>query len=460
MKTKPNGYWTYEHCLEEAKKYDYKVDFAKNSPGAYYASLKNNWICKFDWFLNGIKRTGERNRKWNYETCYTEAKKSNSRGEFVKNSRSAYNAALKNNWLADYTWFRDKRFDIFKDKIDCIYVYEFIDQKAAYIGRTLIRRAEIRDKEHIFGDDVVSSFAKENNISIPKMKIIETDLTLEEGAKNEGIWIDLYREDGWEILNRAKPGSIGALGKRNCKWDYDSCKKLAEDCTTISEFRKASITAYNKSVKENWISEYTWLKQTIHKKEFYTEEKCLELAKKYTKAKEFRKNELGAYNAAKKNNWLDNYTWLEKRFLWTKETVLEEAKKYKTSSELERNSSGAYYYMRKHSLLDECSWFNKKEPLNEYWTYSRCLEESKKYKSRTEFNRSNYGAYSVASKNNWLDDFFPKLVRKSKYDNYDICKELAKDCRNRSEYGKKHDQAWRISSKNGWLDEFFPKQTK
>ena len=45
---------------------------------------------------------------------------------------------------------------------------------------------------------------------------------------------------------------------------------------------------------------------------------------------------------------------------------------------------------------------------NGYWTFKTCMEESKKYKSRSEFQKGSSGAYKVALRNGWLDDFFPK----------------------------------------------------
>ena len=77
----------------------------------------------------------------------------------------------------------DKRVDINNDKIDSVYVYIFEDTKAAYVGRTLIRRQKKRDKEHIFNQDSdnVARYAKKIHVPVPPMMILETNLTLKEG---------------------------------------------------------------------------------------------------------------------------------------------------------------------------------------------------------------------------------------------------------------------------------------
>ena len=45
------------------------------------------------------------------------------------------------------------------------------------------------------------------------------------------------------------------------------------------------------------------------------------------------------------------------------------------------------------------------------WNFDTCYIEAKKYKTRTEFQKNNAYAYQVARKNNWIDDFFPKIKK-------------------------------------------------
>ena len=43
---KPAGYWTYERCLAEARKYKFKMDFRNGSAGAYDAAKDNGWLSE------------------------------------------------------------------------------------------------------------------------------------------------------------------------------------------------------------------------------------------------------------------------------------------------------------------------------------------------------------------------------------------------------------------------------
>ena len=352
--------WTYESAKNEAKKYKTRGELKTNNLSLYQAALKNGWLDDYTWFVNGNKLRGDRDRKWDYNTTMEESRKYKTRTEFMKGNSSAYSIAWKNKWLDDYTWFEDRRFNIYTDKIDSVYAYEFKEQNAAYIGRTLMRTQKQRDWEHIFREDSVSSFAKSNNISIPEMKILEDNLTLKEGTEREGFWVEKYKDDGWTILNVAKTGSIGSLGKG--KWNYEKTK---------------------------------------------------EEAKKYKTRKEFSNGSPSAYGSALRNKWLDDYTWfLSSRELrdrkWTYDTTKAEAMKYKSKIEFSKGSPGASNAAHKNNWIKDYDWFTRPVVYNKKWTYETTKEEAKKYKSRSEFEDNNGSAYDAARKNKWLDEFFPK----------------------------------------------------
>lgn len=98
----PAGYWdNYEHCYEEAKKYTSRSRFQKGSMGAYNKALKNGWLDDYTWLVEVHKPNGY----WTYERCYEEAKKCSSKKEFKSLSNGAYQAAYKEGWMKDYTWF-------------------------------------------------------------------------------------------------------------------------------------------------------------------------------------------------------------------------------------------------------------------------------------------------------------------------------------------------------------------
>ena len=69
---------------------------------------------------------------------------------------------------------------------------------------------------------------------------------------------------------------------------------------------------------------------------------CLEEARKYKSRSEFSKKCRSAYDAARRNGWLDDCTFEEQRQIWDKKSCLEEAHKYKSRNEFKKKCSGAY----------------------------------------------------------------------------------------------------------------------
>lgn len=96
---KPNGYWVYETCKEEALKYSSKTKFHNNSGGAYKMCELNEWFELYSHMIEFKKPNGY----WTYEKCKEEALKYNRKVDFQTYSSSAYNTSKNNGWYDDIT---------------------------------------------------------------------------------------------------------------------------------------------------------------------------------------------------------------------------------------------------------------------------------------------------------------------------------------------------------------------
>ena len=298
-------YWNEKDEIEESKKYVSKTDFHKSKSGAYLYARKHNLLSKMIWL---------KQPKWNNKTVINESKKYTSRGEFAKCSNGAYHYAREHNLLDKMVWLKPKNlFGSNAQKIDIVYAYEFIPHNVVYIGRSI--DIDRRDKQHRTREkDTVGKFAKENNADIPKMKILEENITILDGQKLEKEWLDKYAKNGWKILNKGKCGegcgSLGVLNTINRKWNNTN---------------------------------------------------VIEESKKYTSKVQFKKNSNGAYNYARRHKLLHKMVWLKKPDVWNKkwkdnETVINESKNFKSKSEFKRKNRGAYEYARKYGLLEKMIW--------------------------------------------------------------------------------------------------------
>lgn len=406
--------WNKETCYQEAKKYKTRTEFQKGCNRAYRVVCKNKWLDDYDWFAAAQKPHGY----WIYDTCYEEARNYNTISEFIKSSSGAYTVAWKNGWLDDYTWFVDGKIKTLTDKNDSVYKYYWEETNAIYIGRTLMYRQNERANEHQADTDTVGKYAKENGLEVPQMEIIEENITPIEGLEREDYWVNYYKEKGYNVINKAKTGvgsgSLGAINRG--KWNKKTVFAEAKKYKTRNEFCKGSNGAYAVARRKGWLSEMDWFNGR-KPNGYWNKENVFEEALKYKTKSEFKKGCGCAYHSARKNGWLKEMDWFEEVLkpngYWNiYENCYAEAKKYKTRSEFKKGSIGAYEVALKHDWMDNYTWMVDGNILailkRTKWNKKTVFEEAKKYKTRTEFQKGSCGAYSVALKNKWLDEIFPK----------------------------------------------------
>jgi predicted GIY-YIG superfamily endonuclease len=219
--------WTFEKCQLETLKYKSRSEFQKNSPSAYYRSLKKKWLDNICTHM--ISSTKSKNY-WSIENCKLEALKYKTRSDFNIKSNGAYNACCKNNWLDDVCKHMVILGSKYKRKI---YSFEFLDNHV-YIGLTL--NTEKRKIEHLNGTvkSAVFNHIKETN-HVPIYKFLTNDyVPIEEAKELEKFYINQYRNNGWIILNKKKGGGLGG---NNIKWTYDLCQIEALKYNFRNEFK-------------------------------------------------------------------------------------------------------------------------------------------------------------------------------------------------------------------------------
>lgn len=431
---KPNYWNNYEHCKEEAAKYSSISEFQEHNSAAAMQARKNGWIN--DFFEYKCAPRGYWN---NYDRCRELALECTTRTEFSKRNSAAYHNSIIKGWLDSFYWLVDKR--VYNNsKVDCVYVYEFVEFNAVYVGRTLMRRQKKRDYEHRSGkytdnnghthanQDGVFAFSISNNCEIPPMIVLEENLTLLEGREREDYWKNDYQERGWSLINKAKTGvNSGSLGSLDSgKWTYDACKDVALSCTSLSEFKRVNGAAYEAARINGWLKDYTWfadtselisakLKEVRDKDRIWTRDKCYELALTCKTPSEFQSKSRRAYAASKEYGWFDDYTWFVSGFSliepvkWTKDVCRDIAMTCKTKSEFKNKNSSAYASARNNGWLSEYDWFVDGNVLareeRRKYTYEKCYGIASSCDTASEFKAVNQSAYTAARTNGWLKDY-------------------------------------------------------
>lgn len=289
-----NKYWSFEKCREEALKYNTRIEFKKKSCGAYYAAVKNSWI---NIICDHMQQLRKPNNFWTKTKCTEEALKYNSRIEFSKKSPSAYIISHKNMWLDDIC---DHMTKIGNKYNRLIYCFIFYKDKSVYVGLT--GNSNRRRKYHL--SDINSPVYKHIKLTnvIPKYFELTKYINVNDAVIFEDKFLLKFKDRGYNILNKSK---TGGLGGRNLIWTKDKCIEVSKKCKTKSEFRKKYGSAYNTSLKNNWLSEITpHMIMQRKDKGYWTKDKCIFFLKKCKTKSEFRKKYFNAYDKMRKNKWL------------------------------------------------------------------------------------------------------------------------------------------------------------
>lgn len=444
-------FWTYEATYLKAKEFETTKDFRIKAKSAYESACRNGWLKDYDWLRKARKECGY----WcSYEKCYEAAKQCKTRSELNDKFPAAYRHCCKNNWLDNFTWLIDKRIDFEEGKIDSVYAYIFENLHTIYIGRTLCQRQKERDKAHRTENTSVSKFAKEHGVEVPEPTYLENGITLKEGVEKEKFYIEKYKNEGWNLINKMPGGGIGGLAKG--KWTYNKVKEEAQKYTTITDFGKYGGFAYDKAHIMGWIADFTWLEYPRKKNNYWNYETCYEEAKKYRNRSEFQDKSCGAFKIARKNGWLEDYTWFtydEKlpSGYWDEEHCREEALKYKSRYEFKQGNGSAYYSASRNKWLDDYDWFVPSKSAKK-WTYETCRNESEKYKTKAEFRKGSEVAFQTAQRNGWLKDF-TWLESAFRY-TYELCYEIAKKYKSVKEFVENDKNVYNAANHKGWLKDY------
>lgn len=205
-----------------AKKY-------KCTDGAVYAELRRH---------NVIKRP--RIHKWNKKTIEIEALKYKSKMEFRDKSNTAYKTAHKLGIIDKVCFHMMSQGTLYKR---FVYIYQFSDN-SVYVGITLNKIK--RHSQHI-------RFGICKNRTILKYKVSKL-LPAQDALVLEQKMVDLFKDNNYNVLNKAKCTSLGSV----CLiWTKDKVLKVAKLCKTKNEFWIKYNSAANSAKRQGFYKDVT-----------------------------------------------------------------------------------------------------------------------------------------------------------------------------------------------------------
>ena len=236
---------------------------------------------------------------WTFEKCKEESLKYKTRTEFSIKSNGSYSASYRNGWLDNICEHMNTKGNRYHK---CIYSYEFLDN-SVYVGLTY--NLDVRQKNRNSDKkDTVTKHINETNLQ-PIRKQLTDYINVDDAIKMEEFYVNKYKIEGWNILNKVKTGSIGG---NVVKWTFEKCKEESLKYKTRTEFSIKSNGCYDRCIRNKWLNKVcNHMIPRQKPKNYWTFEKCKEESLKYKTKMDFHKNSRGSYNISYKNGWLNEF---------------------------------------------------------------------------------------------------------------------------------------------------------
>jgi hypothetical protein len=486
--------WTKEKCLDVAKKYDFFYEFRKNENDAYLVARRNGWELEIKSFLKSFSS------KWtNKQNVIDEAKKYNSKSEFRKFAKGAYESCYRNGWLEEacVDMNTPKREKKILTKEQCLSEIKKYVNKADFVKKS--RAAYAACMKNNWHKEEIDNLKVKVNRSWTKEKC----WTLAKSCKSKKEFISNHKGAYIFALRRGWKDEICShMTPQFTFWTKEKCKTEALNYKSRSEYSKGNGASYQFAMKQgedfmslicsHMVIKGNQYKRMIYAYEFtdkyvyvgltYNEQKRKEehlvdkrgpvakhismsgLFPEYKKLEEYidveKAKELEQYHIDKykKEGWLvinktkagalgTNDTY------WTKEKCKEIALHYNKKEDLRfaPGLGGLYNAARKRGWWDEiCSHMKGG---NRKWTKEELIKTAKDFNTRGQFGKKEPSAYSTALHNGWLDEVCVHMKNVLKKWNYESCKKEASDFNKMTDFQKKSPSAYNHAKKNGFLKE-------
>lgn len=216
--------------------------------------------------------------------------------------------------------------------------------------------------------------------------------------------------------------------KKKHKWDVkENCTEKVKNYKTFGDFVRLAYEWYI-GIKENgWLQEICGNMPKYKEYLYWSDyQNCEKEFQKFKSLKILKKYNRDCYNAILRNGWKNDFLAHNDKFVkefgyWNNiEHCIEESKKYTTITELKDKSNGCYASVLKHHWENDCFPDFKKRKPNGYWDIKEnCMEEAKKYRNISEFQKCAYGAYNCAKKNGWIEEIDSLYNKTIMYHSYD-----------------------------------------
>lgn len=158
-------------------------------------------------------------------------------------------------------------------------------------------------------DNVYNYFISFNE-EVPEPIILKTNIFANEAQYYEKYYVELFKSKGFNIINKAKTGSLGGGNKI---WTYEKCCEESKKYKNRREFQRNCPGGYDASKRNKWIDYWPWMKSSRkNPRGYWSYDRCKCEVEKYKSKKEFMDNSYTAYSKINKMKWYELFDFYNK----------------------------------------------------------------------------------------------------------------------------------------------------
>ncbi len=448
--------YTIDQLVAIALKYKNHRSFITNDSGAYYAAKNKGILDEITKHMSPKRIIHKFDQNPSKKECQDIARKYETRKEFRNQEPLYYNYIYHKGWLDEICSHMPFAKNL---KKRCVYKAEFQEDHSVYVGLTYdtVRRWQ----DHITKcNSAVYIHMKETGFE-PVFNRLTDYVSCEEAKANEQKFVELYKCQGWNVLNRAKAGSLGAVERGYTK---EQVIAKAKEYRTLKEFRENAAGYYEAGYRSEYWNEIREICKPHLR--IFSYDYVMEIAKQYATEFYFRRKEHAVYDWAKRNGILDkiceHMVRSRKVKKYSEDDIRLIVKSCTTRYQLQVLYPAIYQRIRREGRLDELCAHMKQKNIQQWNNLEVLCTEAKKYLYRSDFQKESPSAYRYALKYGLLDIVCEHMLRKSRTQNYECyniedAKRLASLCKGRSELQKTYLVAYKMLKNAGLLDVVLPR---
>ena len=438
---------TKEECIESARKYNSIKEWKANDKTIQSYAYTKDWYGECTAHmnkLNGVSRTKEE--------CIENARKYNSIKEWKANDKTIHSYASLKDWYSECLEHMINLGGKSRTKEDCIKIA--LQYKSKIEWRKKDGSSYAYAHTNNWMEECSAHMINLGGKTRTKEECIENARkynTSKDWLKNDRLTYMYAQRNGWLLECNAH---MDKLIKKRTKQE---CIENARKYNTIKEWRKNDKTIQVYSQSKEWYSEcISHMSISITRKKLkYSDEECIENAKKYNTIKDWLKNDLGICSFARKRsdlykNCIAHMNILRKSR--TKEECIENARKYNTINDWVINDNAIYSYAKsRNEWYEEC--IAHMTILSQSRTKEECIENARKYNTIKEWRKKDSKFYNYAISKEWYSECTEHMNLLAKSRTKEECIENARKYETLTEWSKNDKNIYNYSRTKSWYGE-------